>query len=350
MSESTTEATEIKTWTKEDVHHWLLTEVKVHQTCADTFIEEEVSGEVLDDFEKADILDLIKKHGPAVKISFYLERLKEGSQHESQFSADVENWTKEQVTQWLLQRVKVDGKKAERFQEEDVSGDCLVCFRKQDFLDLELKKGPAVKILKELGRLKNKELHPVRRSFRWSFRTKNKQENKKTNMAQEKPPEKDELPTSRETKRKENPAPLIKNILDKLSINDVKSFLFELKHYTDSEYKPIPLSKLEGKDAIDIAMLVTDYYGCDKALCVTRDVLQNMNQRELVSQLQSHMGQMKLHQKYCVDEDTVKSDSSFCSRSKHQEREEKNVSCFMDVKITLPSCMAARQEPHNPSY
>ena len=147
---------EIESWTTEDVHRWLLTEVKVHQSCADTFIEEDVSGEVLDDIEKREILELGIKHGPAVKITFYLENLKTGTQHQSQFPADVENWTKEQVSQWLQQCARIDGKKAKRFLKEDVSGDCLVCFKKQDFLDLKLKKGPAVKTLKELDRLKNR--------------------------------------------------------------------------------------------------------------------------------------------------------------------------------------------------
>lgn len=191
MSESTTE---IETWTKEDVHRWLMTEVKVHRSCADTFVEEEVSGEVLGDFEKKDVLELAIKHGPAVKIISYLERLKEGSQQESQFPAEVENWTKEEVTRWLVQQVKLDGKKAERFQEEEVSGDCLVCFRKQDLLDLELKKGPTVKILKELSRLKNKPepmMSSIRHSIRLSFRARKKPESKKA-------PEKNQLLTSQE--------------------------------------------------------------------------------------------------------------------------------------------------------
>uniref|UniRef100_G3NFK1 SAM domain-containing protein n=1 Tax=Gasterosteus aculeatus TaxID=69293 RepID=G3NFK1_GASAC len=78
------------------------------------------------------------------------------SQHQSQIPAYVRNWTKEQVNQWLLQHVKLYSKYAERLQEEGVSGDCLVCFKKQDFLDLGLKSGPAVKILAELSKLDKK--------------------------------------------------------------------------------------------------------------------------------------------------------------------------------------------------
>lgn len=160
MKRSTTKPPPFEKWTKEDVHRWLVTEVKVHQTCADKFSEEEVLGDYLVAFEKRDILDLGIKHGPAVKITSALKSLKEGSVLESEFPAYVENWTKEQVAQWLLQHVNVYSRYAERLQEEDVSGDCLVWFRKQDFLDLDIKSGPAVKILAELRQL-NKKPEPT---------------------------------------------------------------------------------------------------------------------------------------------------------------------------------------------
>uniref|UniRef100_A0A3Q3MGS7 SAM domain-containing protein n=1 Tax=Labrus bergylta TaxID=56723 RepID=A0A3Q3MGS7_9LABR len=76
------------------------------------------------------------------------------------FPAYVENWTKEQVHQWLLQHVNAYSKYAIRLQEEDVSGDCLVCFKKQDLLDLEVKSGPAVKILSNLRQL-SKDQEPT---------------------------------------------------------------------------------------------------------------------------------------------------------------------------------------------
>lgn len=154
----------LEKWTEQDVHLWLMTEVKVHETLADIFVVEDVSGSHLDVFGKTDILDLGIKHGPAVKITSYLESLKKGSRHESQFPAYVENWTKQQVTQWLLHHVKVYEKYAAQLREEDVTGDCLVCFKKQDFLDLKVKSGPAVKILAELHKLNNKpepQMQPI---------------------------------------------------------------------------------------------------------------------------------------------------------------------------------------------
>lgn len=147
---------EIEAWSQEDVHCWLIKEVKVSQSCADTFIKEEVSGEFLVLFKKTDILDLGLKHGPAVKISCYVASLTEGSGHKSEYPAYVSTWTKEQVSQWLLQHVKLYRKYVEQLLKEDVSGDCLVCFKKQDFLDLHIKPGPALKILAELKKLNNK--------------------------------------------------------------------------------------------------------------------------------------------------------------------------------------------------
>uniref|UniRef100_A0A3B4GQE5 SAM domain-containing protein n=1 Tax=Pundamilia nyererei TaxID=303518 RepID=A0A3B4GQE5_9CICH len=76
--------------------------------------------------------------------------------HQSEFPEYVEKWTKEEVSQWLVQHVNVYSKYAERLQEEDVSGDCLVCFRKQDLVDLDVKGGPAVRIISALKQLNQK--------------------------------------------------------------------------------------------------------------------------------------------------------------------------------------------------
>ncbi|XP_034004895.1 uncharacterized protein LOC117497111 isoform X2 [Trematomus bernacchii] len=333
MSQSSTEEPpELNTWTKEDVHHWLMNVVKVPPSCADSFLEEEVCGEVLNEIEKSDILKFKIPHGPAVKISHYLERLKKGSQHESQFPAEVENWTKEEVAQWLVGHLKGDGKKAERLQEQEVSGDCLVCFEEQDFLHLGLKRGPAIKILKELRRLRNQESMPPSR-IKTFFMGKNKQAGKN-------------LPMERKTTEVtfQNPAPLIKDTLDGLSTKDFNHFKFGLEHYTDPECTAIPLCKLEGKDTSDIATAVTNNYGPDKALRVTQHVLRDIHRRDLADQLQSHMGLVEVRQKPCVDEDkTTQSDSSCVSGSEFTSRKNKKInkksSCFnFNGNLTLFKC------------
>ncbi|XP_010780974.1 uncharacterized protein [Notothenia coriiceps] len=322
MSQSSTEEPpELNTWTKEVVHHWLMNVVKVPQSCANLFLEEEMTGETLNESKKSDILELKIPKGPAVKISRYLEKLKEGSQHESQFPAEVENWTKEEVAQWLVGHVKGDGKKTERFQEEEVSGDCLVCFEKQDFLDLGLKRGPTLKILKELKRLRIQESTPPSR-FKSFFMGKNKQAGKN-------------LPTERKTTEVtfQKPAPLIKDTLDRLSTDDFNNFKFHLNNHTDPECEAIPLCKLEGKDTGHIATVVTNHYGPDKALRVTHDVLRVIHRRDLADQLKSHTGSVEVRQNTCVDEDeTTQSHSSSLSGSEFtptkKKLKKKKSSCF----------------------
>lgn len=128
----------IEDWTREDVRHWLISEVKVNQTCADKFFNEDVSGDFLVEFTKKEILDLDIKHGPAVKITHYLKQLKKEPTHNPQYPAYVQTWTKEQVNQWLLQHVKLYGKFTQQLLDEEVSGECLICFEKQDFKDRSL--------------------------------------------------------------------------------------------------------------------------------------------------------------------------------------------------------------------
>ncbi|XP_020515514.2 sterile alpha motif domain-containing protein 9 [Labrus bergylta] len=332
---------EIEKWTEEDVHRWLMTEVKVHKTCADRFVEEEVSGDSLVAFKKTDILDLGIKHGPAVKIISYLESLRDGLQRD-QFPAYVENWTKEQVHQWLLQHVNVYSKYAIRLQEEDVSGDCLVCFKKQDLLDLEVKSGPAVKILSNLRQLsKDQEptLQPIPHNeqkeapnpiqpevsvaqtvasdpaepFNTTEVQADKMLGKKSGKAQQqfkKASEEKKIdepkPQNFKARRKEtmvtsvlpgvpNITVVIQETLDNLKKEDFKKFHFHLKQYKTSQFQPIRESKLEGKDTMDTAQLMTDHYESNGAVRVTVDVLREINQCELANQLENTMGGLEQH-------------------------------------------------------
>ncbi|CAL8392478.1 unnamed protein product [Boreogadus saida] len=146
---------EIEKWTKEEVCQWLTTRVKVSPTVAHRFFEGDVLGEYIKYFDKGDILDLTKEHGTAVKITAHLELLKQGRTFQSPFPEYVERWSREQVYQWITEYAQIDGKHADQLREGHVSGDCLVCFQKQDFLDLKVPTGPAVKILALLRGLKN---------------------------------------------------------------------------------------------------------------------------------------------------------------------------------------------------
>jgi len=62
----------------------------------------------------------------------------------------MDDWTREDVRQFLM-KLKVPQKYADMLYNEDVSGASLIFFDKQDFLDLGLKHGPAVQIVKTVA-------------------------------------------------------------------------------------------------------------------------------------------------------------------------------------------------------
>lgn len=59
----------------------------------------------------------------------------------------IQDWTREDVHYWLLQKVNVYKKYADSLLEEEVSGLELLSFKKQDLLELAIKHGPAVRII-----------------------------------------------------------------------------------------------------------------------------------------------------------------------------------------------------------
>ncbi|XP_044217384.1 GTPase IMAP family member 9-like [Thunnus albacares] len=85
----------------------------------------------------------------------------------------------------------------------------------------------------------------------------------------------------------------IQKTLDNLLKDDLKRFHFNLKEYTKSKHKPIPRGKLEGKDTMDTAMLMTEHYGSNEALQITLDILKEINHCELANHLEKNMGQMR---------------------------------------------------------
>ncbi|XP_036412005.1 sterile alpha motif domain-containing protein 9 [Colossoma macropomum] len=67
-----------------------------------------------------------------------------------EFPRRVEEWTKEQVHQWLSEELKVDQTWADKLYEEEVSGKELVCYKPRDLCELGIKHGPAVRIINTL--------------------------------------------------------------------------------------------------------------------------------------------------------------------------------------------------------
>ncbi len=66
----------------------------------------------------------------------------------------IDDWTEEDVRQWLIDVVKIPQKYADILYNEDVSGACLLSFDKKDLIDLGWKHGPAVQVIKKVSELK----------------------------------------------------------------------------------------------------------------------------------------------------------------------------------------------------
>lgn len=83
---------------------------------------------------------------------------------------------------------------------------------------------------------------------------------------------------------------VIKDFLDDLLKDDLKKFHFHLSAYTKSKTKAVRRGKLEGKDTLDTAQLLTSHYGNQEALLVTINVFREIGQRELALCLERKMG------------------------------------------------------------
>lgn len=316
---------DIKDWTTVDVREWLLSEVKVSLTCAERFFEEDVCGEYLVDYNKDDVLELDIKHGPAVKIIHHLKQRNEQPKAEPQCPAYVHSWTKEQVNLWLLQHVKLYEKSAQRLLDEEVSGDCLVCFVKQDFKDLEIKLGPAGNILKALRCLKDKpepvlqpvpaaptdeeaqepgpsvsqaEVQPMtqkkaQEKTRALTETPNIQVQNTPQRETFQPPSAPNMKTTAEISgapcSQDSIPTMIYDVLNDLVPEEIETFCFHLRQYHSNGHKRIPRSQLQSTAQRDIAYLLHETFQT-KALQVTKDILQMMNKNESASQLEKAAG------------------------------------------------------------
>nr|XP_046158007.1 sterile alpha motif domain-containing protein 9-like [Oncorhynchus gorbuscha] len=323
MSHSIESATQIKKWTKEEVHQWLTTQVNIHHIYADKLLEEEVSGEYLEYFQKKDLLDLNIKHGPAVKIVSMLEDLKSGLQHKSQFPAYIKKWTPEQVCQWLREEAKLYHQYVGRILEEEVSGDCLFCFKKNDLVELGIKHGPAVKIIGMLEQLNNgpepilqPPTHINSDQENLQKPPENQEELCQTLPVQTVSPMKTEPnteeprivePPGKTVTRKKEPKPqamgaemlpskmtssltLLQNTLDDLQQDEFKRFKSCLKDFKLNGCRSIARCHLEdNKSRTDVADSMTKHYE-EETLNVTLQILERIRHNELAGQLKSAMG------------------------------------------------------------
>uniref|UniRef100_A0A3Q2TGX8 Pyrin domain-containing protein n=1 Tax=Fundulus heteroclitus TaxID=8078 RepID=A0A3Q2TGX8_FUNHE len=75
-----------------------------------------------------------------------------------------------------------------------------------------------------------------------------------------------------------------------LKLINFRKFVGFLSEHTKPGYKSIPHGKLEDKDRLDTAKLLTAHYGSQDALLVTVDILEEINQNDLAQRLQRSMG------------------------------------------------------------
>ncbi|KAL0978983.1 hypothetical protein UPYG_G00178880 [Umbra pygmaea] len=317
MRKSMNSGTLMNKWTKEEVHRWLTTQINIHHIYADKLLEEEVSGEDLDYFQKKDFLDLEIKYGPSVKIAYMLEALKSGSQPKSQFPVYIKKWTTEQVCQWLKEE-NVYPRYVEKMFEEEVSGDCLFCFKKQDLLDLGIKHGPAVKIIGMLEKL-NSEPEPDLQ-LASQIKVEERQPPDKQDLCPAKnvsiktvlntiQPERQELSDTVATHKPEvaiqqplalgekmvrskistmpSSLTLLQETLDELQKDSFKRFKSCLNDQEVNTYKPIAKGYLEDDNCRTyIADLLTKHYE-EEALHVTLQILYRIQENSLASRLKS---------------------------------------------------------------
>ncbi|XP_042327286.1 sterile alpha motif domain-containing protein 9-like [Sceloporus undulatus] len=71
-------------------------------------------------------------------------------EHSPGLDANIENWTKEQVKQWVTNELKLDEKHGDTLLQQDVTGSILKILRKQDLLEMGIPYGPAIKIMHTL--------------------------------------------------------------------------------------------------------------------------------------------------------------------------------------------------------
>ncbi|KAI4903957.1 hypothetical protein NFI96_000967 [Prochilodus magdalenae] len=197
----------------------------------------------------------------------------------------IEKWTKEHVHAWLCETVKVKQKYADMFIEQEVSGECLLCFEKQDILDMGIEHGPAIKIWSQLK--KHKTLSDTEASSKQETPVKTSHTTEADVSTKTKRPQRQPIPRERRGNQMANIFTLLLNCLEDLSKEDFKKFRRYLQDAILNEGNTIPTSHLENKERTDIASLIIEYHGEETALKTTICVLEKIPRNDLVENLQN---------------------------------------------------------------
>ncbi|XP_029919236.1 sterile alpha motif domain-containing protein 9-like isoform X2 [Myripristis murdjan] len=72
-----------------------------------------------------------------------------------EFPPTIDDWTKEQVKDWLILSLRIPQHIAQKLCDQELSGACLVSFEKQDLLELGVPPAPAIQIIRQVEKLKS---------------------------------------------------------------------------------------------------------------------------------------------------------------------------------------------------
>ncbi|XP_032419221.1 sterile alpha motif domain-containing protein 9-like [Xiphophorus hellerii] len=66
----------------------------------------------------------------------------------------IEDWTKDQVKDWLVNKLRVSKELSQKLYDQELSGACLASYEKEDLLELGVPPAPAIQILRQIKKFK----------------------------------------------------------------------------------------------------------------------------------------------------------------------------------------------------
>ncbi|XP_049340776.1 sterile alpha motif domain-containing protein 9-like [Astyanax mexicanus] len=207
----------------------------------------------------------------------------------------IETWTKEHVHAWLCETVKIKPEYADIFIKEEVSGADLVCYEKQDLLEMGLQHGPAVRIMKRL----TEHLSRPENTQSCKEETQPKQtkrENEAVSCATEMPSKRHQTQRAERSNQMASKVfTILLECLEELTEEHFKKFKRFLQQPLLSECSAVPESQLETKGKrMDIADLILEYHGQENGLKITHCILKKIPRNDLVQIFTEKVDQLQI--------------------------------------------------------
>ncbi|XP_061581698.1 sterile alpha motif domain-containing protein 9 [Cololabis saira] len=76
------------------------------------------------------------------------------AEHDLRLPPLMEDWTKDNVKDWLVVKLRVSAKIAQNLYDQECSGACLISFEKQDLIELGVPRAPALQIIKQVEKFR----------------------------------------------------------------------------------------------------------------------------------------------------------------------------------------------------